>query len=254
MARQKSANPLSGKIGGITYFKGKDGWMARDGQGIDGKRIKTDERYERTRENASEFGRAAKGMKEIRLALNTILKKTSDSRAMTRLSKLLFQILKTDPVNARGEREVALGDISLLNNFQFNIAKDLKTALDPRFYTSTMNRETGEATITIQSFNPRIDLSFPDAANHFRFVMAAVEVDFENLQHNKFISSSNSVPLNTNATEALTLTTTLAANSTRSLILVFGIRFEDVVNGVAYPLNDSSYNTLAIIETSQATV
>ncbi|MCG2616970.1 hypothetical protein LZZ85_21920 [Terrimonas sp. NA20] len=68
MGRQKSANKLTGRIGGITYYKSKDGFMARDSQGLDGKRIKNDERYERTRENAAEFGRAAKGMKEIRLA------------------------------------------------------------------------------------------------------------------------------------------------------------------------------------------
>lgn len=252
MGRQKSANPLTGKIGGITYYKSKDGFMARDGQGIEGKRIKTEERYERTRENAAEFGRASKGMSEIRLALNTILKKTSDPKAMIRLSRLLFQILKTDPVGARGERTVSLGDISMLNDFQFNIGKNLKTALDPRFYTSTMNRETGESTITIQSFNPRIDLSFPDAANHFRFILAAVEVDFDNLQHSKFITSSNSIPLATNATEPLTLTTTLPAGGNHSLLLVFGIRFEDVVNGVAYTLNDAQYNTLAIIATGQA--
>jgi len=225
--------------------------MARDSQGLDGKRIKSDERYERTRENAAEFGRAAKGMKEIRLALNTILKNTSDSKAMNRLAKLLFQVVKSDPVSARGLRVVSLGDLSALDGFQFNIKKDLKTALDPRFYTPSIDRETGEASVNVLPFNPRIDLSYPDAANHFRFIAAGVAIDFDNLIHTKFITSSDSIPITSNQTAPVNLVSMLPVNSTDSLILVFGILFEDMVNGIAYPLKDAEYNTLAIVAVDQ---
>lgn len=254
MGQQTSTNTIKGRVGTISYYKGRDGYMARDKRGIDGKRIKNDPRYERTRENASEFGRAAKAMRELRLALNTLLKNTSDSRAMNRLARLFSQILKTDPVSARGMRTVTQGDITLLTGFQFNSGKDLKTSLDPRFYTTNINRETGEASVTLTSFTPRLDLDSPQAANHFRFVSAAVAADFDNAMHTKIISNSGALPIDLNPTAEITLTNALPANSTLPLILVFGVLFEDVVNGISYPLNDSSYNSLAIVAVEAPTV
>jgi hypothetical protein len=247
MGQQTSTNTIKGRVGTISYYKGRDGYMARDKRGVDGKRIKNDPRYERTRENAAEFGRAVKASKEIRLALNTLLKNTSDSRAINRLSRLFFQILKTDPVSTRGMRTVPLGDVTLMDGFQFNGIKELKTSLDPRFYTPSINRETGEASIIFTPFIPKLDLDSHRAASHFRIVSAAVAVDFENASHSKIISSTASLPIDLNPTAAITLTHALPANSTLPLILVFGFVFEDVVNEIGYPLNDASYNPLGIV-------
>lgn len=253
LGRQKSVNPLAGRVGTFSYFKSRTGFMARDKQGIEGDRVRTGENYERTRENAAEFARAAKGGKQIRLALNTITKKMADGGLTNRLSRLLFQILKTDPVSARGMRLISLGDLSLLNDFQFNTRKELKTAFDPRFYTPEINRETGVASITVQPFTPMLDMSYHEAASHFRFVIAGIEVDFDNLVHNKFITSSDPLPIDMALTAPINLSAQLTADSPHPLILVFGIRFEDLVNGISYPLNDTEYNTLAVVAVSQET-
>lgn len=42
MAQQKGIIPLKGTIGNITFYKSKDGFMAREKTSLDGKRIATD--------------------------------------------------------------------------------------------------------------------------------------------------------------------------------------------------------------------
>ena len=65
MARQRSIIKLDGTIGGITFYKSKDGYLAREKGGISAERIANDPAFERTRENGSEFGRAGKAGKVL---------------------------------------------------------------------------------------------------------------------------------------------------------------------------------------------
>jgi hypothetical protein len=58
MARQKGIIKLEGTIGDVSFYKSKDGYLAREKGGVDGDRIKNDPAFQRTRENGSEFGRA----------------------------------------------------------------------------------------------------------------------------------------------------------------------------------------------------
>ncbi len=60
MARQKSILPIEGTIQNITFFKSKDGYMAKEKSEISADKIATDPVFERTRENNAEFGRAGK--------------------------------------------------------------------------------------------------------------------------------------------------------------------------------------------------
>ena len=63
MARQRSIIKLDGTIGGITFYKSKDGYLAREKGGVSADRIKNDPAFQRTRENGAEFGRAGKAGK-----------------------------------------------------------------------------------------------------------------------------------------------------------------------------------------------
>ena len=59
MAQQKSILKLKGTIGGITFYKSKDGYLAREKGGVDASRIANDPGFARTRENGAEFANAA---------------------------------------------------------------------------------------------------------------------------------------------------------------------------------------------------
>jgi hypothetical protein len=60
MARQKSIIALEGTLGNITFFKSRDGYMAREKGGVNPDKIANDPAFERTRENNAEFGRAVR--------------------------------------------------------------------------------------------------------------------------------------------------------------------------------------------------
>lgn len=68
MAQQKGIIPLKGTIGNITFYKSKDGFLAREKGSLDATRIANDPAFQRTRENGAEFGRAGKAGKVLRTA------------------------------------------------------------------------------------------------------------------------------------------------------------------------------------------
>src|SRR3954451_16181300 len=114
MARQKSIIALEGTLGNITFFKSRDGYMAREKGGISPDKIANDPAFERTRENNAEFSRAGKAAKLLRTAFRPIIQNASDSRMVSRLTARMFAVLKQDGVNARGQRNVIDGEAMLL--------------------------------------------------------------------------------------------------------------------------------------------
>src|ERR1044071_6751504 len=87
MAQQKGILPLKGTIGNITFYKSRDGFLAREKGGVDGKRIATDPAFQRTRENGCEFGRACSAGKLLRITFRTLLQNASDSKMVGRLTR-----------------------------------------------------------------------------------------------------------------------------------------------------------------------
>jgi hypothetical protein len=58
MARQKGIIKLEGTIGDISFYKSKDGHLARTKGGVDGEWIQNDPAFQRTRGNRQEFDRS----------------------------------------------------------------------------------------------------------------------------------------------------------------------------------------------------
>lgn len=121
MAKQTGIIKLKGTIGGISFYKTGDGHLAREKGGVDKNRIQNDPAFQRTRENGSEFGRAGKGGKVLRNAIRVLLQNAKDKRVVSRLTKDLVAIVKTDTTNERGLRTIQDGDLSLLERFEFNL-------------------------------------------------------------------------------------------------------------------------------------
>lgn len=110
MARQKSIIKLDGTIGDITFYKSKDGYLAREKGGVPADRIKNDPAFQRTRENGSEFGRAGKSGKVLRNSIRALLQNSSDSRMVSRLTQQMVKVIQMDETNPRGQRNVIDGE------------------------------------------------------------------------------------------------------------------------------------------------
>lgn len=88
MARQRSIIKLGGSIGGITFYKSKDGYLAREKGGVSADRIRNDPAFQRIRENGAEFGRAGKAGKVLRNSIRQLLQNINDSKMVSRLIEI----------------------------------------------------------------------------------------------------------------------------------------------------------------------
>lgn len=247
MAKQKGIIKLNGTIGDITFYKSKDGYVAREKGGVDGNRIANDPAYQRTRENGAEFGRAGKAGKTLRLALRTLLLNSSDSRMVSRLTQSMVKVIQADAVNDRGLRNVIDGEAALLIGFDFNITGKLGTTLFAPF-TGAIDRASGSLTVTIDPFIPSAMIAAPPGTTHFKIISGGAAIDFEAETFVVSNSETAVLPWDSEAATAITHTNMVTPNSTKPLFLALGVEFYQGVNGKMYPLKNGAYNPLAIIQ------
>jgi hypothetical protein len=247
MPKQKGTHRLLGTTGDMTYQKTKDGYSAREKTYISPEKIRTSEAYARTRENMAEFGRAGKASKVLRAAFAKLIKTGADTRMTSRLTTNFLRIVKSDPINDRGQRLVTEGDIMLLEGFDFNIDSLLFSTFTAP-YTATIDRATGLCTVTVPPFVLQEAVTPPEGSTHMRLVAAAASLDFEN---SDFISHQEVSPdllLSAGTTPAVSLTPQVEANSAFPLFLVLGVQFTQVVNGKPYLLNKGTSNAMCLVK------
>ena len=225
---------LRGTIDDLSFYKTQDGFLAREKGGVDGERIKTDPKFARTRLNGLEFGIGGRAGKAFRKAFKTEIGKAADFRVASRATKLMVAILQTDPVSDFGYRQVQLGDLTKLLNFNFND----EVPFDQVFtlpVTTTINRATGDAAVAWPALTPTADIIVPEGTTHYNLFAAAAAVDFATGLATTVRQATANLPWNSTATAAGMLALSLPANSPLPLFMVMGIEFVKIVNGKVYP-------------------
>ena len=246
MAKQKGIIKLEGTIGDITFLKSKDGYIAKEKSGVPAERIATDPAFARTRENGAEFGRAGKGGKLLRNALRGVLQRASDGRVVSRLTKEMMRVIKADATSLRGQRNVVDGEAELLTGFDFNLNAKLGATLHAP-YTASIDRATGACTIELPSFVPIHSVAAPGGTTHFQLFAAAAAIDFGGEAYTSVQQESGVLPWDVQPTAVLQLAHALPAGSDHPLFLVLGIAFLQEVNGAMYPLQNGTFNALAVV-------
>jgi hypothetical protein len=246
MARQKGIIKLKGTIGDITFYKTKDGHLAREKGGVDASRIANDPAFQRTRENGAEFGRAGKAGKTLRTALRTLLLNSADSRMVSRLTQSMILVIQADLVNERGLRNVIDGEAELLAGFEFNIRGKLGTSLFAPF-VGTIDRVSGDVSVDLPSFVPANMIAAPGGTTHFKIISAGAAINFEAETFVVATSETAIFPWDSTPTAAINLLNPITANSVSPLFLALGVEYYQEVNGRMYPLKNGSYNPLALI-------
>jgi hypothetical protein len=247
MAHQKGIMPLKGTIGNISFYKSKHGYLAREKGGVDGNRIATDPRFQRTRENNQEFGRAGKAGKVLRDAFRQLLQKASDSSMVARLTTLMLQVIKLDSTSTRGLRNVLDGELELLQGFEAN-AGSVLSALFYAPFTAVINRVTGELKIDIAPFVPATMIAAPQGATHFRIYAGGAAINFESSTIESGMDDGGNLPINNQLTAAINLSIALSANSTVPLFIGMAVEFLQEVNTVFYPMKNGSFNAMSFVK------
>lgn len=251
MGKQAGVVQINGAVGNMSFYKTKDGYRVRMKGGVSAERIATDPKFARTRENLSEFGRAGKGGKLLRTALQTVIKQASDSGLVRRLTKHMMIALKGDLTSPRGMRNLTEGNTALLEGFEFNTGSPLSTSLFAP-YTASIDRVTGILKVDLPSYVPEISIAAPPSATHYVLHAAGAELDFANNLCKGDIASSLYLPINNAATDPLSLSVNLEANSFQPLFLALGISYLQMVNGEPYVMNNGTFNALALVKVSHA--
>ena len=249
MARQKGIIKLKGTIGDITFYKTKDGHLAREKGGIEASRIANDPAFQRTRENGSEFGRAGKAGKVLRTSLRVLLLNSADGRMVSRLTQRMVKVIQADMVSIRGLRNVIDGEAELLQGFDFNLRGKLGSTLFTPF-VGLIDRATGTISVTIAPFIPANMIAAPSGTTHFKIISAGTEVDFEAESFVEAHTETAILTWDNTLTDPISHENMVTADSAKPLFLALGVEFYQEVNGQMYPLKNGSFNPLALVTVS----
>ena len=178
MAYQKSEIKLEGQIGDLVFYRQSNTYRVRAKGGVDPKRFATDPKFERSRENNREFGRASAMSKQIRLALHEVLPLFHEGTMQTRLNSRLRQIILGDAVNGRGDRGVQPESLPLFIGFSFNSGAAWKDVYYAPFERE-FNAITAKLTVSFAEHWTAAVLSPPKKASGVRFTVAAIAVNTE---------------------------------------------------------------------------
>ena len=247
MAKQTGIIKLKGKIGDLSFYKTKDGHLAREKGGVEADRIKNDPAFVRTRENGAEFGASASSGKFSRDTLRPIANTASDNRVVARMTKLMTLIKNLDTNSTRGKRNAGVAMTlatakALLKGFEFNINALLGSVL---YKAYAVNTTTG--VITIPGLVPVNDVAWPAGATHISLTGAYANLNYATSIGDLKLTNIVNLLID-GTTTAVTLTPTAVPSGTGAKVFLLKIEFFQMVNGVQYFLKNGAYNALKVIE------
>lgn len=248
MAKQAGYIKLEGTIGDLSFYKNRDGnFIARRKGGVSKKRLMTDPRFQRTRENMQEFSKAATAAKFLKNSFREIELKSNGGKLHNRLYSVAMKVVKSDPVSARGERRFELGDMEIMLGFEFseravfsNVLKKQLVILD----------DPGALTVTVPEMVPSKYMVYSQGSTHFRFSLIRAAVNFEANTFNTEIATVAPLPINNLSVPDLTLTLPKPAVVGEKYFFAMTLEFLTQVNGNQYDLNDVSKNPAVILSVS----
>lgn len=249
MARQVSLLKLEGKIGDLSFFKDKRGHQARMKSGPTKEQINSDPRFQRTKENGQEFGRAAQASKKLREQLRELLRDGADSQISNRLTGRMLRILRADLVNGRGDRLVLAGNLPQLVGLECNVRSQLKDVLFLKVKPS-YDSFSGEATLELPAMIVKNVIKKLEGATHVQIQFAAVEFDAQNPDVDAVaVARSNYLDMGKSESMPMeVLSLEMEAQPTSAVLFLIGVSYYQLVNGGYYPLTNGVYNALTFVQ------
>ncbi|WBL43567.1 hypothetical protein PBT90_02525 [Algoriphagus halophytocola] len=248
MAKQTGIITLKGPVGRLSFYKTKDGYLAREKGGVEKSRIMNDPRFARTRENIREFTDNATSSKLLRDALRPVISQIGDKRLNLRITQSMMQVLKSDLLNVRGERRVKDGDWNLIKDMEMNASSSLGSTL---FFELGLNDTAAAWEVSLPAFNAQDMIAIPSGASHYKITATGVGVDFDLGSRTVVSSGTGSISI-----LAPVLPQTLTVDKTQlsgtHFVFVLSVEFVQMVNGSEYSINNGAHNAAKIVGVEQA--
>lgn len=251
MAKQTGIIKLTGKLGDTVYYYDKDdGYLARKVTSVDAERIRNDPAFARVRENNTEFGRCAFGVKLLRAAFIPLFAGAADTHMTSRLTQAVLATMKSDKTSTPGMRRPDLGDIGLLRGFEFNKEVSLERVLRAS-YATDINREEGTCTVTITPSKKKLVMSHK-GATHFRFVIGVARIDLKTGAHAVEHIRSAEISLRKEAEAPLVFTSGILPMDGESHFITLGVEYLQRVKDEYCMLHGKKYTALTLIYAEKA--
>jgi hypothetical protein len=246
MAIQQQHLKLIGRLGDLSFYKNGDQYLVRSAHGISRERFQKDPAFRKSRENASEFGRAANGVKLIRNAFAYALAQ-ADSCMSGRLTRCLLRVIQADPFHPRGLRTIDHGAIHFLNGFDFN-EKTKSSGLLHSFHTFPHTSQRAY-TVTCDPFIPHHHVVAPSTATHFQLIIVYTTLDFTSSAFKTEHHITEAVLCKMKAPMPFSHTFSIPKNATGYLLVGVGIRFLTAMPREFVSLHAKEHSGFRIINT-----
>ncbi|MBP6184149.1 MAG: hypothetical protein KA479_04360 [Saprospiraceae bacterium] len=217
MPRQKSHLKITGTIDDLTYYHSPHGYLIRKTARHDPEKVRTLPSFQRTRENASEFGQVTKTAAHLRALMGEPFLKCGDMSFTSRLISILHKVMKSDPQSVKGERTVTLGlqdpaGQQLLTGFELHREKKLSDILQQKIHA-----DAATGTIHIPSYS---SLKWPPSATHIKWTSAWIRPDPNREEGHVIITHTEPIALTATPTPLeLNPATPLPGSGTTILLL-----------------------------------
>jgi len=248
MARQTGVVGVKGTIGDITFYKSKDGDMARKKTSLDRNQVMNDPAFKGSRKAMSEFGRASSASKLLRKAFSQYTEAAKDHSTHYRCNTAMATVLRMDKSNTKGNRKVQLGDVRHLIGFQWNSLCYLNNVLRVQEQVTT-NPGTGAMKVIIPSLVPTTGLDVPSGATHFKVVLAGAALALETEKLKQKSQESGYLPINDSPTGQLALSVTVSTTDADLLCAGLGIQFFILSAGNYLPMKGNAAFGVVGVET-----
>jgi hypothetical protein len=246
MAQQAGINPFLGTIGNLTFLKTSDGFRVRMKGGVSRDRIMKDPAYVRTRENISDFATCGRGVRLMRKAFHSEVRKVSDKRMNARLLREMRTAINTDTTHVPGQRSLANAQLNALKDFEFNSGSTLGSVF-PEDLQILIDRDESKVTITLAPFVPDDVIRFPQGATHFSIVTAAGTLNFATGETATSRVSTDPKPIDHDLLTLPPFECTIPADTGLPILVVVGILFYKDAAEAIFPLRDRSFNAMSIV-------
>jgi len=255
MAEQTSLIKLKGNLDGISFFQSGGKHIARMANSPDQQRILKDPRFQRTRENNSEFGGCSMVSKAFRQTFISVVP-MADARFTGRLTGI-FKTINGQGDGIRGQRPIKITENRVqLVNVEFNDHCSV-TSLFTGVYTAGHCADRTSATITIDEVLMDNAAQAPAGATHVVFTQAlgvvsnyAYDASLQcyapldaALDKLHAVTESDFIALKDETPLALTLVTVLPGNPVLnenvSVVQCFGVSYYQLIKSRYHPLPES---------------
>jgi len=169
----KDGIQFTGSLGNLSAYtiKGSDKIILRRKGGATKERIANDPRFERTRENNSEFGICASTAGQIKRMMSPVDQMADYNFTPVLNSLLRTRMLPRDTVSERGQRGLLFSQhAALLQGFRLNLNNPFESMVRQAPICS-IDRTTGVGVVQLPELTPGINLMLPPNPPLYRFVL-----------------------------------------------------------------------------------